>query len=707
MIPPRLIAKPGHRLAALALPLWLFACLAAPADMPSQGQILSDMILANTHFVNEWPTPGCTSCLSGSHPSNIWTRATYFEGALALYRINADPAIYTYAINWGAFFTWKLRGSDTTDFLPDDECCGASYIELYQTNTTQTQYLTHITANVNAWLANSNISLCNYVDALHMALPAWAKLGSLHVGVLTGNATYLSRMYTYFNNAKTTLGLYNTTDHLWYRDASFKSGYIAEDGTAQKCYWSRGEGWVMMALARILDVLPTTDAHYAEYVQTFQDMAAAVKTVQRSDGFWNVNLAYANDYPGPESSGTAMFVYGLAWGINKGYLSINTYLPTVIAGWNALAVGALHHTTGSDNGFLGYEQGSGDEPASGQPVTYTSVPDFDDFGLGAFLLAGSQVYALNALPTISTPPSNLTVTVGQSANFTVQASGNPSPSFQWQLNGANLTNSSRISGATSANLSVTNAQLSDAGNYAVLVSNLAGNATTTAVTLAVNQLPAFSTQPASQFIAAGQSAGFTVTASGTPAPTFQWQLSTNNGVSWGNLSNGTIYSGTTGTTLTVSNTTTALSGNQYHCVATNIVGSANSTTATLTVNTVSKNTWLQACFTPAELNNPAISGDTATPANDGISNLLKYAFNLYPWTNAQSLLPQAQTSSGELTLTFQLLRSELSYTVEASTDLLNWTTSGITLQSSGSNVTASYPVSASQPAFLRIVVTGL
>ncbi len=113
-----------------------------------------------------------------------------------------------------------------------------------------------------------------------------------------------------------------------------------------------------------------------------------------------MNLAYTNDYPGPESSGTACFTYGMAWGINHSYLDTNTYLPAVINGWNALAVGALHHSTGADNGFLGYEQGSGDEPSSGQPVTYTSVPDFDDFGLGLFLLAGSQIYQLSSPPGI-------------------------------------------------------------------------------------------------------------------------------------------------------------------------------------------------------------------------------------------------------------------------------------------------------------------
>jgi hypothetical protein len=131
-------------------------------------------------------------------------------------------------------------------------------------------------------------------------------------------------------------------------------------------------------------------------------MAAAIKAVQRADGFWNMNLAYTNDYPGPESSGTACFTYGFAWGINRGYLDTNTYLPAAIAGWNALAVGALHHTTDTNNGFLGYVQSTGASPTNG--VTYSSVPNFDDFGLGLFLLAGSQIYPLSGPSGIALAP---------------------------------------------------------------------------------------------------------------------------------------------------------------------------------------------------------------------------------------------------------------------------------------------------------------
>jgi rhamnogalacturonyl hydrolase YesR len=385
---------------------WLVPASARAGFMPPQTQILSDMELANSHFTNEWPEAGCSKCLSGSHPTTIWTRATYFEGDLALYRINHDTNIYNYAVQWGTFTNWAISDSDS-DTDPDDQCAGQEYIELYQFDTTQTNRLTHIANNVNYWVShNEGLSTWTYVDSIHMSMAAFAKLSVLNSNIISAlktNYTYSTQMYSYFHNIKSVYGasngLYNATDHMWWRDTTFLSNYTASDGTKEKCYWSRGNGWAFVALARVMDVLPTNDLHYAEYLQTFQDMAAAIKAVQRSDGSWNMNLAYTNDYPGPESSGTACFVYGMGWGINKGYLNRNTYLPTVIAGWNALAVGALHHTTDTNNGFLGYEQPSGDAPASG--VTYTSVPNFDDFGLGLFLLAGSQVYQLSSSPGVT------------------------------------------------------------------------------------------------------------------------------------------------------------------------------------------------------------------------------------------------------------------------------------------------------------------
>ncbi len=418
---------------------------ARAAFMPPRPEILSDMVLANNYFTNEWPVPGCSSCLPGPHPSNIWTRGTYFEGDLALYRITQDPAIYTYATNWGTFHNWALWGADTTDKSPDDQCAGQSYIELFLLDPTQTNRLTHITNNVNFWMSRTNVDYWYYVDALHMSMPVFAKLAAL-----TDSTNYPAKMYDYFHYTKSVIGpsngLYSLTDHLWCRDTNYLKNYLASDGTAQKCYWSRGNGWAFAALVRTLDVLPTNDLHYAEYLQTFQEMAAAIKVVQRPDGFWNVNLAYTNDYPGPESSGTACFTYGFAWGINHGHLDRDTYLPVVIRGWNALANGALHHSAGADNGFLGYVQGTGSQPASSQPVTYGSVPNFDDYALGLFLLAGSQVFESSSGAGVSLAPPVVNgnqVTLDFSI-ITSQTNGSFSLLQAGQLGGEWETNTSAI-----------------------------------------------------------------------------------------------------------------------------------------------------------------------------------------------------------------------------------------------------------------------
>ena len=169
-----------------------------------------------------------------------------------------------------------------------------------------------------------------------MGLPAFAMLGKLD-----DNNSYFDRMYELFDHNKTKLGLYDAMAHLYYRDTS----YIYPDKqtpNGKKVFWSRGNGWALGALARILRELPATDPARAEYVTTFKQMSAALKAVQRSDGFWNMSLYDPDHYPGPETSGTALFVYGMAWGINNGLLSKTTYKPVVAKAWNAMVTTAVH-----------------------------------------------------------------------------------------------------------------------------------------------------------------------------------------------------------------------------------------------------------------------------------------------------------------------------------------------------------------------------
>lgn len=157
------------------------------------------------------------------------------------------------------------------------------------------------------------------------------------------------------------------------------------------CYWSRGNGWAYAALVRILAEIPADEAHRTEYVGDFTAMSAALLPIQRSGGFWNVSLHDPGNYGGPEVSGTALFAYGIAWGIRTGLLDAATYGPPLVAAWNAMVTVSLQ-----PSGFLGYAQSTGKQPSDGQPLTVSKVPDFEDYGLGAFLLAGSETFKLAA-----------------------------------------------------------------------------------------------------------------------------------------------------------------------------------------------------------------------------------------------------------------------------------------------------------------------
>lgn len=187
----------------------------------------------------------------------------------------------------------------------------------------------------------------------------------------------------------------------------------------------------------------------------------------------------------------------------------------------------------------------------------------------------TAIITIGTAPSISVqPPASQTVTAGATVTFTVQASGTPSPTYQWQKGGVNLTDGGIVSGSTTDTLVLTGVGLSDAGTYTVIVSNgIAPAATSNNSSLTVNgTMPAITLQPQGQVVGAGSTVTFTTLASGVPAPTYQWSL------------NGTAISGATGASLTLSNVTAANNGS-YTVVATNIVGSSpTSSPATLTVS---------------------------------------------------------------------------------------------------------------------------
>lgn len=344
---------------------------------------MARMSVANTYFMLKWPDTGKSIITNRERPSNIWTRSVYYEGLMALYGIRPEPKLLNYAIAWGEAHKWGLRDGVRTRNA-DNQCCGQTYLALYQMDP-KPERLRDIKASVDLMLASEKMDDWNWIDALQMAMPVFAQLA-----VITGDNRYYERMYSMYNHTKTAqggTGLFNPKDNLWWRDKDFLPPYAEPNG--EDCYWSRGNGWVVAALVRVLDIMPSDAPYRKEYLSMFKKMVKALLPLQREDGFWNVSLHDPGNFGGKEATGTALFVYGMAWGINQGILPARTYLPAVVKGWNALAGESV-----TDSGFLGYVQGTGKQPKDSQPVTATSMPDFEDYGLGCLLLAGTEVWKM-------------------------------------------------------------------------------------------------------------------------------------------------------------------------------------------------------------------------------------------------------------------------------------------------------------------------
>jgi pectin methylesterase-like acyl-CoA thioesterase len=203
----------------------------------------------------------------------------------------------------------------------------------------------------------------------------------------------------------------------------------------------------------------------------------------------------------------------------------------------------------------------------------------NNYGSVTSLVAHLTVSAGNVAPTLSQQPQNVAVTAGQDATFTVVAAGNPLPTYQWQKNGVNLTDSGNISGATSSSLTIIGAQPSDAASYSVGVTNIAGGILSSNATLTVNVPPALTTQPKNIKVYNGQPASFTVAASGSPAPTFQWRK------------NGAVLPDEIGPTLSFASVQPSDAGT-YDATAINPAGSDTSTNVTLIVNSTMSATHL-------------------------------------------------------------------------------------------------------------------
>jgi len=300
-----------------------------------------------------------------------WTFATMYAGFMSVPEAAGGIKYREAMLRMGKKFNWQL-GPRLGN--ADDEAVGQTYLDLYPA-AHDPAMLGPTRANMDSLMQlplDRDKPLWWWCDALFMAPPVLAKLYEA-----TADRKYLDFMDRQWWT--TSRLLYNDKDHLFSRDISFLHAHEA-NGAA--LYWSRGNGWVMAGLARVLSALPPDYPSRPKYIEMLREMAEEIASIQGADGLWRPGLLNPTAYKLPEVSGSAFFTYALAYGVNAGLLDRERFIPVIQKAW----AGLLAHIYA--DGRLGCVQ-----PVGAAPGEYAPTASYV-FGTGAFLLAGSEVYRL-------------------------------------------------------------------------------------------------------------------------------------------------------------------------------------------------------------------------------------------------------------------------------------------------------------------------
>ena len=360
---------------------FLLLSLLLPCCLLAQDDILEKAIRTNDYFMAKYADPTEPTNVKRIRPSNLWTRAVYYEGLMALNDLVPEQRYIDYTDRWANFHKWTPRYGIATTHA-DDQCCAQTYLDRYAA-TGDTACINQVKLNLDNQMNSGRVDYWTWIDAIQMAMPVYSKYYRI-----SGERKYMDYAMNAYKWSRDTCGggLFNESEGLWWRDKDYVPPYKESDG--KNCYWSRGNGWVYAALIRVMEDLSPDDPYYKSLKKDFLLMSDALAECQREDGYWNVSLVSPVTYGGPEMTGTALFLYGMSRGIMEGWLDEEKFRPVCDKAWKALAA-CVH-----DNGFLGYNQGTGKDPSAGQPVTFTSVPDFEDYGTGCFLLGATEYYKL-------------------------------------------------------------------------------------------------------------------------------------------------------------------------------------------------------------------------------------------------------------------------------------------------------------------------
>jgi rhamnogalacturonyl hydrolase YesR len=319
----------------------------------------------------------------------FWDNAAYHTGNIEVFRLLGNKQMLDYSIRWAEHNEWKGakeadpakwkyrnygEGQDYVLF-GDWQICFQTYIDLYHILGEKDAGKVARAREVMGYMADSkNHDYWWWADALYMVMPVMTKMYRL-----TGDRKYLDKLYE--NICYSDSIMLDSDTGLYFRDGKYVWPKH-QSANGRKDFWARGDGWVLAGLAKVLQEMPEEFVRQPFFVEKYTRLARAVAQCQQPEGYWTRSMLDPGHAPGPETSGTAFFAYGLLWGVNHGYLQQKEFAPVIEKAWNYLASKAFQKS-----GKVGYVQPIGERAIPGQTVDADSEANF---GVGAFLLAACE-----------------------------------------------------------------------------------------------------------------------------------------------------------------------------------------------------------------------------------------------------------------------------------------------------------------------------
>ena len=349
-----------------------YARQTGPGPVLKKDSVLKVMKRVADWQIGNWQTAGFKK------PKYNWTYGAAYTGIFALGEISGNQKYLEFLKGIGNDLQWN---TGARRFFADDYCVAQTFASLYGIYH-DPQMITPFKALADSIIARPHteiLSLKNkgimdrewaWCDALFMAPTSLAYLSTV-----TKEQKYLDIADKLW--WKTTDFLYDPAEHLFFRDESY---FDRKEKNGAKVFWSRGNGWVLGGLVRVLQNMPANYPDRPKYIKLYREMIARIAELQQPDGSWHASLLDPGSYPVKETSGTGFYTYAILWGINHKILSKKTYGPVAEKAWQVLV------SSVNKDGMLGFVQPVGAAPDKVDESTT------ETYGPGAFLLAGSELY---------------------------------------------------------------------------------------------------------------------------------------------------------------------------------------------------------------------------------------------------------------------------------------------------------------------------